>query len=96
MTDLVDGIIRIFESDIKEPVNLGNPIERTVLDFASTVIDLTGGKSSVEHLEARVDDPKRRCPDISKMKKHFGWEPKVDLKEGLSQTIEHFRSVLGS
>jgi dTDP-glucose 4,6-dehydratase len=92
--DLVEGILRYFESSETAPTNIGNPVERTILEFAQVVRDLTGAKSSIEHLPGRTDDPKRRCPDITRAKKVLGgWTPKVDLQDGLARTIEYFRSV---
>jgi dTDP-glucose 4,6-dehydratase len=91
VSDLVDGIFKLFKSGVKEPVNCGNPSERSVLDFAETVQRLTGTRSPIQFLPAREDDPRRRCPDISKAKEHLGWEPKVDLEEGLRKTLDYFR-----
>lgn len=90
VSDLVDGIIRYFESSEHEPVNLGNPVERKVVDFARAVIELTGSKSGLRHLPARPDDPRKRCPDITRARTRLGWEPKVDLEEGLKKTLEYF------
>jgi len=90
VTDLVDGIIRLFESDVREAVNIGNPHERSVIEFAEVVRQLTRSKASVVHLPVRMDDPKRRCPDISKAKRLLGWSPKVDLEEGLRLSLEYF------
>lgn len=94
VTDLVDGIIRLYESDLSEPVNIGNPVERSVVDFAHAVIKLTGSKSKLKHLPTRPDDPRKRCPDISRAKSRLGWAPKVDLEEGLRQSLEYFRKHL--
>ena len=91
VTDLVDGIVRLFESDLREAVNIGNPVERSILDFAENVIQLTGGKSKLKFLPGRPDDPKQRCPDITKARTKLGWSPKVDLTEGLKKTVEYFR-----
>ena len=95
VSDLVDGIVRLFESSEKNPVNIGNPVERTVLDFAQMVTKLTGSKSTIQHLPGREDDPKRRCPDITRAKTLLGWSPKIDLEEGLRQSIEYFRNSAG-
>lgn len=92
VSDLVTGIIRLFESDLHTPVNIGNPIERTVLEFAQAVKELSQSTSQVTHLPARVDDPKRRCPDITKAKKLLGWNPEVDLKTGLKASIDYFKT----
>lgn len=92
--DLVEGILRYFESKLTEPVNLGNPVERTILEFAEVVRDLAGTNVAIEHLPGRPDDPKRRCPDISRAKRSLGgWTPKVDLRDGLARTIEFFRNA---
>jgi dTDP-glucose 4,6-dehydratase len=90
--DLVEGTYRLLLSKEVEPVNLGNPHEMSILEFAHVVVELTGGKSDIIYQEARIkDDPQRRQPDISKAKEVLGWEPKVSLEEGLSRTIEWFR-----
>lgn len=94
VSDLVDGIVRLFESDVKVPVNIGNPVERSMLDFAEAVRKVSGAQCEIKHLPAREDDPRRRCPDITRAKSMLGWSPKVDLSEGLKQTYEYFRSEL--
>jgi len=94
VSDLVDGIIRLFESSLTDPVNCGNPVERTVLDFASELQKITGSSLPIEFLPARADDPRRRCPDITRARTLLGWEPKVDLAEGLARTVEAFRAEL--
>lgn len=90
VSDLVDGIVKLFESDVRIPVNIGNPVERSILDFADTVIRLTGAKSKIDFLPGREDDPKRRCPNIDRAKKLLGWEPRVDLEEGLQASLDYF------
>lgn len=90
VSDLVDGIVRLFESDVREPVNIGNPIERTVLEFAHAILKLTGNRSTVKHLPGRPDDPRRRCPDITRARKLLQWEPKVDLENGLRASLDYF------
>ncbi|WP_410507589.1 UDP-glucuronic acid decarboxylase family protein [Methanosarcina hadiensis] len=90
VSDLIDGIYRLIMSDCTDPVNIGNPAEMSVLDFAKVIIEITGSKSKIIHEDLPVDDPKVRRPDISKAKELLGWEPKVELKEGLRQTIEYF------
>ncbi len=92
VSELVEGIIRLFESDIHVPVNIGNPVERSVLEFAEVVRDLTGGRSDVRKTAAREDDPRRRCPDITRARTLLGWAPEVDLREGLMRTIDYFRA----
>jgi dTDP-glucose 4,6-dehydratase len=90
-SDLIDGIYRLSQSDYHEPVNIGNPTEFTILDFAKLIIKLTGSKSTLVNKPLPVDDPKQRRPDITRAKKLLGWEPKVDLETGLRQTIDFFR-----
>ncbi len=92
VSDLVDGIFKLFQSGELGPMNIGNPVERTVYDFATTVIDLAQSKSILTYLPARPDDPRKRCPDITRAKERLGWAPKIDLKEGLRQTLEYFRT----
>ncbi len=95
VSDLVEGIIRLFESSVTDPVNCGNPNERTVLEFATVLQAITGSTLALKHLPAREDDPRRRCPDIARAKALLGWEPRVDLEEGLSRTVQAFRAELG-
>jgi len=89
--DLVEGIYRLSQSDETEPVNIGNPEEVTILEFAKEVIELTGSKSKIIHKELPKDDPQVRKPDISKAKAVLGWEPKVKRKDGLKRTLEYFQ-----
>ncbi|HUJ11553.1 MAG TPA: UDP-glucuronic acid decarboxylase family protein [Verrucomicrobiae bacterium] len=91
VSDLVDGIYRLSQCDFHEPVNIGNPTEFTILQFAQLIIEITGSQSRITHEPLPVDDPKQRRPDISRARKLLGWEPKVDLQAGLRQTIEYFR-----
>jgi dTDP-glucose 4,6-dehydratase len=93
VSDLVDGIYKLLLSSEKEPVNIGNPAELSVLEFAKTIRKLTGTKSEIVFKPLPVDDPKVRQPDITKAKTLLGWEPKVPLEEGLKRTIEYFRSL---
>jgi dTDP-glucose 4,6-dehydratase len=92
--DLVDGIVRLFERGGTEPVNIGNPGEFTVLELAREVLRLTGSRSPVVHEPLPQDDPKVRQPDIGQARRLLGWEPKVELAEGLERTIEYFRGEL--
>jgi UDP-glucuronate decarboxylase len=114
--DLVDGLILAMGSDYKNPINIGNPDEFKIKDFAELVrekvlndIDLTIGldglpcngtdaelkvKNGIEYVDALVDDPKRRKPDIGRAKNILGWEPKFSLDQGLSETIEYFKLLL--
>ena len=89
--DLVAGIHKLLEVDHHLPVNIGNPHEMTVLEFAKKIIELTGSKSPIVYKPLPEDDPQVRQPDITKAKTLLGWEPKVSLDEGLRKTIEYFR-----
>jgi dTDP-glucose 4,6-dehydratase len=90
--DLIEGIYRLLLSDEVEPVNLGNPAEMSILDFAHLVNRLTDNKAGIVYEDYRIpDDPQVRQPDISKARQVLNWEPKVDLEEGLQKTIEWFR-----
>jgi nucleoside-diphosphate-sugar epimerase len=86
--------MRLFERGQSDPVNIGNPAEFTVNQLADLVIRLTGSASKIEYRPLPVDDPRVRCPDISKAKRELGWEPGVSLEEGLERTIEYFRASL--
>jgi len=92
--DEVEGIHRLFHSAMNEPVNVGNPVEFTVRELADMVLEETGSPSRLEHLPLPEDDPKIRQPDISTARSLLGWEPAVDLREGLRRTIPYFRKVL--
>jgi dTDP-glucose 4,6-dehydratase len=92
VTDLVDGVIRLMESDVNDPVNIGNPHEMTIEDIAKTIIRLTGSNSRLVYRPLPEDDPKVRQPDITRAKTLLGWEPKVSLEEGLEKTLEYFRT----
>ncbi|MFA4043952.1 MAG: hypothetical protein HZRFUVUK_000734 [Candidatus Fervidibacterota bacterium] len=94
--DLVEGIKRLMEADAHQPINLGNPNEVRIIDLANLIINLTGSKSKIEFKPLPEDDPKQRCPDISRAKQLLGWEPKVTLEEGLKITIEYFKRLLHS
>jgi len=96
VSDLVAGIIAVFDSNETDPVNLGNPAERTVSELASLIVDRTNSTSEVSYHELPLDDPTRRRPDITRAMAVLGWKPKVDIAEGLDQTIAHFRSVLSA
>jgi len=94
-SDLIDGFVRLMEQEeTVGPVNIGNPVEFTMLELAEDVIKLTGTKSKIIHEELPSDDPKQRKPDITLAKKYLGWEPKVPLAEGLKDTIAYFRDYL--
>ncbi|XP_071949538.1 UDP-glucuronic acid decarboxylase 1-like [Antedon mediterranea] len=94
VTDLVDGLIKLMNSEVSSPVNIGNPDEHTILEFAKIIKTFVGGSSEIVHKEAAEDDPKKRKPDISKAKKLLGWEPQVPLEEGISKTVAYFRTEL--
>ena len=91
VSDLVDGLCRLMLSGERYPVNLGNPREMTILEFAEQIRRLTGSHSPIEFRPLPEDDPKQRCPDIAKARAALGWEPRVTLEEGLRLTVEYFR-----
>jgi dTDP-glucose 4,6-dehydratase len=95
-SDLVEGVYRLLFSDESFPVNIGNPSEMTILDFAHAVVELAGSDSKILYIQPedeRIrDDPKQRQPDIRRAKRLLGWEPMVDLADGLSKTIDYFRN----
>ncbi|OGX36431.1 MAG: NAD-dependent dehydratase [Omnitrophica WOR_2 bacterium RIFCSPHIGHO2_02_FULL_52_10] len=91
-SDLVEGIVRLLYSKVHTPVNVGNPDEFTILEFAKLVIRMSGTKSKIIYRPLPTDDPKQRKPDITMAKKYLKWQPKVKLKEGLSDTIEWFKA----
>lgn len=92
--DLIEGIKKLLDSDETEPVNLGNPEEITILDFAKEIIDLTGSRSRIIFCSLPQNDPKVRQPDITKAKTILKWEPKVSRREGLSRTLQYFKKKL--
>ncbi|MCK7519147.1 MAG: hypothetical protein MZV64_16185 [Ignavibacteriales bacterium] len=94
VSDLVDGIYKLLMSNEIFPVNIGNPEEITIKQFAEEVIKLTGSKSKLSFHELPEDDPKVRQPDISKAKRVLGWEPKVSRSEGLKITVDFFKKVI--
>jgi dTDP-glucose 4,6-dehydratase len=91
ISDMVEGLLRLSESDERYPVNLGNPVEMTILEFAKTVRDKFAEPLEIEYFPLPSDDPKLRRPDITKAKKLLDWEPKVGLSEGLEKTIAYFK-----
>jgi dTDP-glucose 4,6-dehydratase len=93
--DLIEGIVRVLFSELHEPVNIGNPAEMTVLQFAEAIRRLTGNRLPIEYRPLPVDDPKVRQPDITLARTRLGWQPRVPLEEGLARTIEYFRSRVG-
>ena len=94
VSDLVDGIIRLMESSVNDPVNIGNPQEMTIEDIARIIIRLTGSKSKIVYRPLPEDDPKVRQPDITRARTLLGWEPKVGLEEGLTRTLDYFRTKI--
>ncbi len=94
VSDLIDGIFKLAMSDFHEPVNLGNPREMTIKQFADEIIRITGTESTIEYKPLPEDDPKVRQPDISRAKKVLGWEPEVTFEEGIIRTIQYFRESL--
>jgi len=92
VSDLVDGIIRLMQSNENDPVNIGNPQEMTIEDIARMIIKLTGSKSQIVYRPLPEDDPKVRQPDITRARTLLKWEPKIGLEEGLTRTLEYFRT----
>jgi len=95
VADLVDGFVRLALSEVQDPVNLGNPEEMTILQFAEAVRAVAGGGGRIVHLPLPKDDPQRRRPDITRARQLLGWEPRTSLTDGLRQTIAYFRGVPG-
>ncbi len=94
VSDLIDGIVKLSESEQHTPVNIGNPVEWTILECAREVLALTGSKSRIVHEEMPQDDPARRKPDITLARTLLGWEPKISLREGLEKSLEYFRGCV--
>ncbi|HKH75063.1 MAG TPA: UDP-glucuronic acid decarboxylase family protein [Vicinamibacterales bacterium] len=94
VTDLVDGILRLMESDTHDPVNIGNPHELTIEQIARTIISLVGSASRIVYRPLPQDDPKQRQPDITRARTLLGWQPQVGLEEGLAKTVGYFKSKL--
>ena len=93
VSDLVDGLYRLMQSDERYPVNLGNPAEMTILEFAKHIRELTGANSEIVFESLPEDDPKQRRPDISKARAVLGWEPRVPLEQGLRETVAYFKGL---
>jgi dTDP-glucose 4,6-dehydratase len=93
VSDLVDGLVRLASSEERYPVNLGNPVELTIMEFARRIQELTGADREIEFQPLPEDDPKMRRPNIDKARTVLGWEPKVPLAEGLKETVEYFKSI---
>lgn len=96
VSDEIEGLYRLMMSDHSDPVNIGNPEEHTILEFAKIIIKMTGTNSKIIFKELPEDDPKKRRPDITKARKILNWEPKVSLGQGLGNTIQYFKGVLDS
>jgi dTDP-glucose 4,6-dehydratase len=94
--DLVDGIVRLYARGSAEPTNVGNPTEFTVLELAELVLKLTGSRSRIEHRPLPTDDPRQRCPNITRARETLEWEPAIPLEEGLRRTIPYFKQVIGA
>jgi dTDP-glucose 4,6-dehydratase len=94
VSDLVDGIYRLLHADFHEPVNIGNPNEVSILDFAKEIVALSGGDCRIEYKPLPQDDPKVRKPDITRARALLSWEPKVERQEGMHRTMEFFRKTL--
>ena len=92
VSDLIDGIFKLSQGDFHEPVNIGNPLELTIKEFGERIVRLVGSKSTLVYQPLPTDDPKQRRPDITRARQRLGWEPKVELEDGLKQTIEYFKS----
>ncbi|MEE3202565.1 MAG: UDP-glucuronic acid decarboxylase family protein [Acidobacteriota bacterium] len=96
ISDLVDGVIALAESDVNHPVNIGNPTEMTVLQLAENIIAATKSSSRIVHKELPIDDPKIRQPDITRAQTLLNWEPAVSIEKGLSSTIEYFQKKISA
>jgi UDP-glucuronate decarboxylase len=96
--DLIEGLVKLMDSDrsVTGPINIGNPVEFTMLELAELVIEMTGSRSQINHLPLPVDDPRQRRPDIEKARKLLGWQPRTSLRDGLVKTIAHFECLLAS
>jgi UDP-glucuronate decarboxylase len=93
--DLIAGMLKLMDQDEHTgPINIGNPVENTMLELAEAVIKVTGSRSKVIHMPLPKDDPKKRCPDITRARTQLGWEPKVSLAEGLKSTMEWYKAKL--
>jgi UDP-glucuronate decarboxylase len=92
--DLIDGFVRLFESNLTGPINLGNPGEFTMLELAEQVLALTASNSRIAFENLPIDDPRQRQPDIALATRELGWSPKVQLRDGLERTIEYFKKVI--
>jgi dTDP-glucose 4,6-dehydratase len=96
VSDLINGIVLLSESNVHTPVNIGNPGEFTMLECAREVLEVTGSKSEIVHQPLPMDDPTRRRPDITKARKLLGWEPQVPLREGLQKSLDYFKACVAA
>jgi dTDP-glucose 4,6-dehydratase len=96
VSDLVEGIYRLLQTDFHEPVNLGNPDEVSILDFAKEILELSGSQSEIVYKPLPQDDPRVRKPDITRARQLLGWEPRVSRRDGLGRTLEYFRTRVQS
>jgi dTDP-glucose 4,6-dehydratase len=94
VSDTINGILALLDSDVDSPVNIGNPDERTILDLAQMIIELTESDSGITHEPLPPQDPKLRKPDISKAKRELGWTPEIELRAGLDKAIRYFESIV--
>ncbi len=94
MDDLIDGVFRLMRSDERRPVNVGTPVEYSVREVADLILELSGSASELVHKPLPKDDPKQRCPDITRARDSLGWEPKVSAREGLGLTLNWFAEHL--
>jgi dTDP-glucose 4,6-dehydratase len=94
--DLIRGLVLLAESQVHEPVNLGNPCEMSLLELAKTIIELTESRSEIVFEALPIDDPRVRQPNITRAKQLLGWEPEIDIREGLRRTIDHYANILGA
>ncbi len=93
--DEIEGLLALLDSSLVGPVNIGNPDERSMLDLAHFVLDVTGSRSDIAFEPLPTDDPTRRCPDIALARRELGWEPKVGLRDGIERTIDYFAQKVG-
>jgi dTDP-glucose 4,6-dehydratase len=94
VSDEIDGFMRLSKSDEHLPVNIGNPHEFTILECAQMVLKVTGSKSPIRYEPLPQDDPKQRCPDISKARRLLQWEPQIDLETGLRKSLDYFKTAV--
>jgi dTDP-glucose 4,6-dehydratase len=94
VSDEIDGFVRLSKSDEHLPVNIGNPNEFTILECAQMVLKVTGSNSKILYEPLPQDDPKQRCPDITKARQLLAWEPKIDLEAGLRQSLDYFKTAV--